>query len=175
MNIYFIEPEQSDIPFFEEALGEHELFFAENDGDVEPDCEILSVYIHSKIDALFLDRHPHLRFITTRSAGFDRIDVAECAGRGIPVANAAGDDANTVAEHTFALILAVARRLSEVREANKRLGADSLRNRDGRKWRRFAPARPVVRSHRHRYSDSADTALCALRAARFSGRVLARR
>jgi D-lactate dehydrogenase len=86
---------------------------------VEPDGEILSVYIHSKIDTLFLDRHPHLRFITTRSAGFDHIDVAECARREIPVANAAGDDANTVAEHTFALILALARRLSEVREANK--------------------------------------------------------
>lgn len=119
MKIYFVEPEQSDMPLFEEALGEDELFFAEHDADVEPDCEILSVYIHSKIDASFLKRHPHLKFITTRSAGYDHIDVAECARRGIPVANAAGGDANTVAEHTFALILAVARRLSEVREANK--------------------------------------------------------
>jgi D-lactate dehydrogenase len=35
------------------------------------------------------------------------------------VANAAGADANTTAEHTFALLLAIARRLLEVREANK--------------------------------------------------------
>lgn len=119
MKIYFVEPEQSDIPLFEDALTEHELFFAEHDADVEPDCEILSVYIHSKIDVAFLAAHSHLKFVTTRSAGYDHINLAECARRGIPVAHASGDDANTVAEHTFALILALARRLSEVREANK--------------------------------------------------------
>jgi D-lactate dehydrogenase len=119
MKIYFVEPESSEIPFFEDALPEHELCFAEYDSDVEPDCEILSIYIHSKIDNAFLDRHPRLQFVTTRSAGYDHIDVAECTRRGIAVANAAGGDANTVAEHTFALILALARRLYEVREANK--------------------------------------------------------
>lgn len=117
--IYIVECESSDVPFFETALPEHEVFCAEHDADVEAGCEILSVYIHSKIDAAFLDQHPRIKFIATRSAGYDHIDVAECARRDIPVANAAGADANTVAEHTFALMLAVARRLSEVREANK--------------------------------------------------------
>jgi D-lactate dehydrogenase len=119
MNIYFVETELSDIPFFEEALPEHELYFAEYDSDVEPDCEILSLYIHSKIDNTFLDQHPQLKFVTTRSAGYDHINVAECSRRGIIVCNAAGADDNTVAEHTFALILSLARRLYEVREANK--------------------------------------------------------
>jgi D-lactate dehydrogenase len=119
MKIYFVEPEPSDIEFFEDALPGHDLFFAEYDSDVPPDCEILSVYIHSKIDNAFLDQHRQLKFLTTRSAGYDHIDIAECAHRGIIVANAAGGDANTVAEHTFALILALARRLYEVREANK--------------------------------------------------------
>ncbi|MGB9473896.1 MAG: NAD(P)-dependent oxidoreductase [Candidatus Udaeobacter sp.] len=119
MKIYFVEPEPSDIEFFEQALPEHDLLFAEYDSDVESDCEILSVYIHSNIDIEFLDRHQHLKFVTTRSAGYDHIDVSECARRGIPVSNAAGADANTTAEHTFALMLALARRLYEVREANK--------------------------------------------------------
>jgi D-lactate dehydrogenase len=119
MNIYIVECEKLDVPFFESAFPEHEVFCAENDSDVEANCEILSVYIHSKIDKAFLDAHPRLQFVTTRSAGFDHIDVEECARRGIPVANAAGADANTTAEHTFALILALARRLNEVREANK--------------------------------------------------------
>lgn len=119
MKIYFVEPESSEIPFFEDALPDHELYFAEYDSDVGPDCEILSVYIHSKIDNAFLDQHPRLKFVTTRSAGYDHIDVAECARRGIVVVNAAGADDNTVAEHTFALILALARRLYEVSEANK--------------------------------------------------------
>jgi D-lactate dehydrogenase len=119
MKVYFIEPEPSDIEFFEDSLPEHELFFAEYDSDVESGCEILSVYIHSKIDSAFLDQHLQLQFVTTRSAGYDHIDVAECVRRGIAVANVAGGDANTVAEHTFALMLSLARRLSEVREANK--------------------------------------------------------
>lgn len=119
MKIYVIECEPSDVQFFENALSDHEVFCAEHDSDVEADCEILAVYIHSRIDARFLDRYPALKFISTRSAGYDHIDVAECARRGIPVSNAAGADANTVAEHTFALMLAVARRLSEVREANR--------------------------------------------------------
>ncbi len=100
-------------------MPEHELFFAGYDFDVASGCEILSVYIHSKIDGEFLDRHPQLKFVTTRSAGYDQIDVAQCAGRGVSVANVAGGDANTVAEHTFALILALARRLFEVGQANK--------------------------------------------------------
>jgi D-lactate dehydrogenase len=120
MKIYFVEPEFSEIPSFEEALPGHELYFAEYDSDVEADCEILSVYIHSKIDHAFLDQHLRLQFVTTRSAGYDHIDVAECGRRGIAVANASGADANTVAEHTFALILALARRLHEVSEANKK-------------------------------------------------------
>lgn len=119
MKIYVVECELSDVAIFESALPEHELFCAEDDSDVREDCEILAVYIHSKIDRAFLDAHPRTRFITTRSAGFDHIDIEECARRGIPVANAAGADANTTAEHTFALILAIARRLLEVREANK--------------------------------------------------------
>jgi D-lactate dehydrogenase len=119
MNIYFAEPEPSDIKFFEDALPEHELYFAEYDSEVESGCEILSIYIHSKIDSAFLDRHRQLQFVTTRSAGHDHIDIAECARRGIKVANVPGGDANTVAEHTFALILTLARRLFEVREANK--------------------------------------------------------
>lgn len=119
MNIYILECEDSDVPSFESGLAEHDVYCAENDSDVKADCEILSVYIHSKIDRAFLDEHPQLRFIATRSAGYDHIDIAECAQRGIPVANAAGADANTTAEHTFALILALARRLFEVRDRNK--------------------------------------------------------
>jgi D-lactate dehydrogenase len=119
MNVYITESEQSDVAFFESALPQHEVFCCETDEDVKDDCDILVVYIHSKIDGPFLDAHPRLKFITTRSAGYDHIDLSECARRNIPVSNAAGADANTTAEHTFALILALARRLNEVREANK--------------------------------------------------------
>jgi D-lactate dehydrogenase len=57
--------------------------------------------------------------VMTRSGGHDHIDAAECTRRGVSVANIAGADDNTVTEHTFALILALSRRLLELREANK--------------------------------------------------------
>jgi D-lactate dehydrogenase len=48
------------------------------------------------------------------------------------VSNVPGTDPNTVAEHTFALILALSRRLDEVREANKlaRFSYERLRSFD---------------------------------------------
>ena len=78
MKIYFVEPEPSDTEFFEEVLSEHEVFFAESDLDVDPDCEILSVYIHSEIDNEFLDRHPKLKFIRTGKA--DQLSATVCCG-----------------------------------------------------------------------------------------------
>jgi lactate dehydrogenase-like 2-hydroxyacid dehydrogenase len=56
-----------------------------------------------------------VELIAARSMGYDHIDLDECT-----LSNVSGTDANTVAEHTFALMLALSRRLNEVREANKR-------------------------------------------------------
>lgn len=120
MIIYFVETQFSEQRDLETALAGHDLRFVAELEDVKPDAEILCVYIHFVLDAAFLTAHPNLKLITTRSVGYDHIDTAECARRGVVVANVPGTDANTVAEHTFALILALSRRLQEVREANKR-------------------------------------------------------
>ena len=88
---------------------------------MEADSEILSTYITSRIDAVFLDEHPKLKLITTRSAGHDHIEVSECTRRGVIVCELPGSNANTVAEHTFALILALSRRIIEAKEVKKRL------------------------------------------------------
>ena len=65
-----------------------------------------------RIDAAFLDAHPELKLITMRSAGHDHIDVSECSRRGVIVCEVPGSNANTVAKHTFALMLALSRRRS---------------------------------------------------------------
>ena len=54
---------------------------------------------------------PDLRFIAACSAGLDHIDLAVCAAQGIVVKNAAGYATHSVAEHVFALLLALKRNL----------------------------------------------------------------
>ena len=74
-------------------------------------AEILSVFIYSALTASLLRRLPRLRFIATRSTGFDHIDLAACRTRRVAVANVPSYGENTVAEHTFALILALSRNI----------------------------------------------------------------
>lgn len=85
-----------------------------------PRVEVLSCFIRSSIDAAFLEQCPRLKLIATRSAGFDHIDVAECGSRGITVCNVPQYGENTVAEHTFGLILALSRNIYQAVERAKR-------------------------------------------------------
>ncbi|GEK79079.1 phosphoglycerate dehydrogenase [Agrococcus baldri] len=57
---------------------------------------------------------PELRVIARTGVGFDAIDVAVATELGIAVCNAPGVNRQSVAEHTFALMLAHARRLGAV-------------------------------------------------------------
>ncbi len=54
---------------------------------------------------------PRLRVISKYGIGVDRIDVAACTAAGIPVLFTPGVNHTTVAEHTFLLMLALAREL----------------------------------------------------------------
>lgn len=56
---------------------------------------------------------PRLKVIATYSVGFDHIDMEAATKRKIYVANTPGDLTESVAEHTFALMLAVGKRLAE--------------------------------------------------------------
>jgi D-lactate dehydrogenase len=75
------------------------------------DAEVLSVMVHSPVGAQEMDALPRLRLIATRSTGFDHIDLDEANGRGIVVSNVPAYGSNTVAEHTFALMLALSRKV----------------------------------------------------------------
>ena len=113
MIIYFVETESGEEEFFSDALKEYDLRFASDLAEVGEDAEILSTFINSKIDADFLAAHPRLRFIATRSQATDHLDLETCRKRGVQVANVVNQSDTTVAEHTFALILATSRRLRE--------------------------------------------------------------
>ena len=78
-----------------------------------PDVDALSVFIHSQVTAQVLEGLPHLKFIATRSTGFDHIDLDACLSRGIVVSNVPSYGENTVAEHTMALLLMLARKVHQ--------------------------------------------------------------
>ena len=58
-----------------------------------------------------LARCPRLKAVSSTGAGYDTIDVDACTDAGVLAVNQAGGNANSVAEHTFALMLAVGRRI----------------------------------------------------------------
>src|SRR3989338_8218441 len=74
-------------------------------------AHIMAVFIYSAVTARLLGKLPRLRLIATRSTGFDHIDAATCRRRHIAIANVPSYGENTVAEHTFALILALSRNI----------------------------------------------------------------
>jgi D-lactate dehydrogenase len=112
--IYFTETEPEGEEFFANSLPEHDVRFASRLDDVGADAEILSCFIYSKIDSGFLAAHPSLKLVTTRSTSVEHIDAASCHARGVVVCSVPFFGDATVAEHTFALILALSRRLREV-------------------------------------------------------------
>ncbi|MBI3895096.1 MAG: hydroxyacid dehydrogenase [Acidobacteria bacterium] len=116
MRIAFFEVHDWEIPVLRNKLAEHQIRFHSgklDDADFSAlqDVEILSVFIYSRVNARALEKLPRLRLIATRSTGFDHIDLVTCRGRSIEVANVPNYGENTVAEHTFALILALSRHI----------------------------------------------------------------
>jgi len=115
-NITFFEVKPWEIKYLKTKLKGNSLkFFKEpicnkNISKVK-DSEIISVFIYSKIDKDILKKLPKLKIITTRSTGFDHIDIKECEKRKIVVCNVPYYGENTVAEHTFALILSLSRNI----------------------------------------------------------------
>ncbi len=114
MKITFFEIKGWEKSYLKKYLKGHDLEFVSdplNEKNVShaKGRDIVSVFIYSKIDKKVLSKLPKLKAITTRSTGFDHIDIKECKKRGVPVCNVPTYGANTVAEHTFALILALSR------------------------------------------------------------------
>jgi D-lactate dehydrogenase len=84
-----------------------------NPSDGINNVDALSVFIHSQVTPQVLEGLPTLKFIATRSTGFDHIDLDACLSRGIVVSNVPSYGENTVAEHTMALLLMLARKVHQ--------------------------------------------------------------
>lgn len=65
------------------------------------------------IDGDVFDAAPNAKIFANYAVGFNNIDIAAAKERGVTITNTPGVLTNTVAEHTFALIMALAHRIAE--------------------------------------------------------------
>ena len=77
-------------------------------------CEGILALLTDRVDDELLDAAgPALRVVSNYAVGYDNIDVAACARRGIAVGNTPGVLTETTADLAWALLMAAARRLPE--------------------------------------------------------------
>lgn len=125
MKIAVFEAEQWERESFEPLQEEHEVTFSEERLTDEnardyADAEIVSTFIYSDLSASVLTEFENLKLIATRSTGSDHVDAEHCEEQGITVATVPTYGDNTVAEHVFALLLAISRNVVEAANRTSR-------------------------------------------------------
>lgn len=76
-------------------------------------AEGLVCLLTDRVDTAVMDAAPHLKMIANVAVGYDNIDLAAATERGILVSNTPDVLTETTADHAFALLLAIARRIPE--------------------------------------------------------------
>ena len=94
---------QADVPYTPDALATK-----------LAGCEGLMCALTDKVDAALIARVPHLKAVANIAVGYNNIDVPACTARGIQVTNTPGVLDDSTADLAFALMLATARRVTEV-------------------------------------------------------------
>lgn len=120
-------PENALRPLLE---SEYEVDVFEQDRVMEPEeflerargADAVLTLLSDKIDNEVMEAiGPQLRLISNYAVGFDNIDIEAATKRKILVTNTPSDEVNeAVAEHAWALILALARRIVEADESTRR-------------------------------------------------------
>ncbi len=98
------------------------------------DYDALAVRSATKVTADILSAAGKLRVIGRAGTGVDNIDLEAATRRGVVVMNAPGGNTVSVAEHTFALLLALARQIPDASQSTR-----------GGKWekKKFSAGREV--------------------------------
>lgn len=110
----YVERIPTDLDWFEmgsDAQGRYRPEDLERLADVEA-----VIVAHEPVDNAVLDAAPKLRLVQRMGVGYDTVDLAACASRGVPVCNLGDVNKDALGEHALLLMLAVARRLPEVHE-----------------------------------------------------------
>jgi D-lactate dehydrogenase len=118
MRIAFFEVEPWMKEIIERRFSDHVVIYCDDpltlqNASTYDQADIVSIKELSKTDASIISKFSHLLHVSTRTTGYDHIDLDACSRRGIIVTNVPGYGSVTVAEHTWALILALSRRIFE--------------------------------------------------------------
>jgi D-3-phosphoglycerate dehydrogenase / 2-oxoglutarate reductase len=81
------------------------------------DAEALIVRSATKVTPELMEKAPRLRVVGRAGVGVDNIDLDEATRRGVLVMSTPGGNAVSVAEHTFALLLGLARQVPRLDRA----------------------------------------------------------
>ncbi|MBV9462991.1 MAG: hydroxyacid dehydrogenase [Verrucomicrobiae bacterium] len=114
-----------EVLFFEEPLTEKLL-------PKLREATVLSPFIYSPVTRQTLEALPNVKLVTTRSTGYDHIDLKAASERGVTVSNVPTYGENTVAEHAFGLLLALSRNIHRayVRSLNHDFRIEGLKGLD---------------------------------------------
>ncbi len=136
MKIVFDKLEDSEAEIIKSAFSKHEVIIldaplTEDNCAKAKDAEILSVFISSEITESILSKMPNLKFIATRSTGYNRIDLSSATARGIAVSNVPNYGSRTVAEFAFALIFALSRKAYSAYDRLRTNGSTDVKDFEG--------------------------------------------
>jgi len=101
----------------------HDVDVSEKDGVLTKD-ELIAALKQKEYDAVLplltdtidvevFDAAPEAKIFASYSVGYNHIDIGEAKKRGILISNTPGVLTDSVAEHTFALLMAIAKRIPE--------------------------------------------------------------
>lgn len=79
-------------------------------------CDGAITLLTDRIDGEVLDRHPALRVVSNFAVGYDNVDVDAATARNVLVCNTPNVLNAATADHTWALLMAIARRIPESME-----------------------------------------------------------
>lgn len=109
-------------PLIERVKDDYEIVMWEKEEEPMPrerllkeveDADALFVTVSDQIDEELIESAPKLKVISTMAVGYDNIDIAAATKRGILVGHTPGVLTEAVADFTFALLMATARRITE--------------------------------------------------------------
>lgn len=125
MKTVFFETEKWECDILRRLCGDYDVVFAEEELDATTaqlykDADVISPFVHSELNGNVLGQFEQLKFIATRSTGFDHIDLEYCNENAIAVSNVPVYGDHTVAEHVFALLLAISHNIPEAINRTRR-------------------------------------------------------
>ncbi len=124
MRIAFFEVTAEEKAFFAKRLQGHTLSFFEGTINkvlqAPAEFDAISVFVHSRIDDEILSLLPNLKYIQTRSTGYDHLKCNLLYKRHILVSNVAGYAGPPVGEFAFSLLLNATRKTHIALERTRR-------------------------------------------------------